>query len=85
MPHAWEIDVLSDVLLQEKCRRCGLIRWRAPGSPAWWYGDGRSGRWERLDGEPACLEPVSPTDEWALALPGTRCDAAPSYSDVLIK
>jgi hypothetical protein len=39
MPHAWKVSVLTDVLLQEECARCGLRRRRAPeklagGTPA---------------------------------------------------
>jgi hypothetical protein len=52
--HDWTADVLTDVLLQERCSRCGLFRWRAPGEPDWWFGDGSGGTWERREQAQAC-------------------------------
>jgi ribosomal protein S27AE len=66
--HAWTPDVVTNLIEQHRCARCGLVRWRAPGERRWFYGEVATGELRRL--APACFSssvPRSATVEAAAA------------------
>lgn len=71
MTHEWSTTISTHLLVEGRCRRCQLRRWRAPAGE-WRYGVG-DGRWDRE--EPACTNGLKAGDEGE---PGAR---APDEDD----
>jgi hypothetical protein len=55
--HEWHDDGSTDVIRTEVCARCSLRRWRPPGRPQWFYGNG-DGRVESRWWAPVCRAPA---------------------------
>src|SRR5437870_4111927 len=53
--HEWVEAVSSTVYLEQHCRGCDLVRWRAPSdeAPEWYY-EAVAGYWNRLATPPPC-------------------------------
>jgi hypothetical protein len=57
--HAWAHAGINAAIEQQRCRRCALVLWRVPTTPAgcWRYGSTLSGAWRAAAVEPPCMPP----------------------------